>query len=118
MTPEPDRPLRNPPTQARSRERLRRVLDAADEVLTNEGAEAFSTTRVAEVAEIPVGSVYRFFDDKAVRTALRRLPAAETHHSYAGGLLEHTVGVTTLCRETAQLHPRMRTDLLLAGSMG
>ena len=64
MTPEPDRPLRNPPTQARSRERLRRVLDAADEVLTNEGAEAFSTTRVAEVAEIPVGSVYRFFDDK------------------------------------------------------
>ena len=36
--------------------------------------------------------------------ALRELPAAETHHSYAGGLLEHTVGVATLVRETAQLH--------------
>jgi 3'-5' exoribonuclease len=38
----------------------------------------------------------------------------DDHHSYAGGLLEHTVGVATLARETAQLHPRLRTDLLLA----
>src|SRR5207244_12298957 len=62
-------------------------------------------------------TVHRFFDDKAIRTGLRRLPAAEMHHSYAGGLLEHTVGVTTLCRETAQLHPRLRTDLLLAAAL-
>ena len=39
------------------------------------------------------------------------------HHSYAGGLLEHTVGVATLCRETAQLHPRLRTDLLVAAAL-
>jgi 3'-5' exoribonuclease len=39
------------------------------------------------------------------------------HHSYAGGLLEHTVGVATLCRETAQLHPRLRPDLLLAAAL-
>jgi AcrR family transcriptional regulator len=56
--------LRNVPTQARSRERLRRVLDAADDVLAAEGAEAFTTTRIAEVAGIPVGSVYRYFPDK------------------------------------------------------
>jgi AcrR family transcriptional regulator len=56
--------LRNVPTQARSRERLVRVLDAANAVLANEGAEAFTTTRVAEVAGIPVGSVYRYFPDK------------------------------------------------------
>jgi 3'-5' exoribonuclease len=48
---------------------------------------------------------------------MRSLPAAETHHSYAGGLLEHTVGVATLCRETAQLHPRLRGDLLLAAAL-
>jgi AcrR family transcriptional regulator len=60
----PDDKLRNAPTQARSRERLRRVLDAADELLGSEGAEAFTTTRVAEVAEVPIGSVYRFFPDK------------------------------------------------------
>jgi AcrR family transcriptional regulator len=59
-----DRRLRHVPVQARSRERLQRVLDAADRVLAEEGAEAFTTTRVAEAAGIPVGSVYRFFPDK------------------------------------------------------
>lgn len=41
----------------------------------------------------------------------------DDHHSYAGGLVEHTVGVATLCRETAQLHPRLRSDLLLAAAL-
>ena len=41
----------------------------------------------------------------------------DEHHSYAGGLLEHTVGVATLCRETAQLHPRVRPDLVLASAL-
>jgi len=49
---------------------------------------------------------------------LRPFPATpDAHHSYAGGLLEHTVGVATLCRETAQLHPRLRADLLLAAAL-
>jgi AcrR family transcriptional regulator len=56
--------LRNTPVQARSRERLRRVLDAADEVLAHDGPGAFTTTRVAQVAGVPIGSVYRFFPDK------------------------------------------------------
>ncbi len=56
--------LRHVPTQARSRERLLRVLDAADLVLAREGAPAFTTTRVAQVAGIPVGSVYRYFPGK------------------------------------------------------
>jgi 3'-5' exoribonuclease len=63
------------------------------------------------------GVIGRFFADDVVRRSLRRLPAAETHHSYAGGLIEHTVGVTTICRETAQLHPRLRSDLLLAAAL-
>ena len=56
--------LRNPPSQRRSRVRLRRVLDAADEVLAMEGPAAFTTTRIAEAAGVPVGSVYRYFPDK------------------------------------------------------
>ena len=56
--------LRNVPIQARSRERLRRVLDAADQVLASEGPEAFTTTRIAQAAGVPVGSVYRYFPDK------------------------------------------------------
>jgi AcrR family transcriptional regulator len=63
-SPDLEAKLRNVPTQARSRERLRRVLDAADEVLAEEGSEAFTTTRIAEAAGIPVGSVYRYFPDK------------------------------------------------------
>lgn len=64
VPPSPDR-LRNAPRQARSRERLRRVLDAADEVLAREGAGVFTTTRVAALAGVSIGSVYRFFPDKA-----------------------------------------------------
>ena len=37
--------------------------------------------------------------DVALRRSFRALPASpETHHVYAGGLLEHTVGVATICR--------------------
>jgi len=63
--------------------------------------------------------VSSFVGDAAIRGALRSLPAAgaDGHHGYAGGLLEHTVGVATLCRETAQLHPRLRPDLLLAAAL-
>jgi 3'-5' exoribonuclease len=56
--------------------------------------------------------------DASVLAAMRTLPATlDAHHSYAGGLLEHTVGVATLCRETAQLHQRLRPDLLLAAAL-
>jgi 3'-5' exoribonuclease len=60
-----------------------------------------------------------FVRDREVRDSLRSLPAAgaDGHHGYAGGLLEHTVGVATLCRETAQLHPRLRDDLLLSAAL-
>jgi 3'-5' exoribonuclease len=41
----------------------------------------------------------------------------DDHHSYAGGLLEHTVAVATICREASQLHPRLRSELLLAAAL-
>ncbi len=63
-------------------------------------------------------TVARFLDDAEIRRGLRSLPATpDGHHGYSGGLLEHTVGVATLCRETAQLHPRLRPDLLLAAAI-
>src|SRR5258705_9786099 len=72
MTPSPniDR-ARRVPQQDRSREKVRRVLDAADELLAREGAGALVTTRVAEEAGIAVGSVYSYFPDKdAIAEAL------------------------------------------------
>ena len=59
-----------------------------------------------------------FLADETMRARLRGLPATpDGHHGYAGGLLEHTVGVATLCRETAQLHPRLRPDLLVSAAI-
>jgi 3'-5' exoribonuclease len=56
--------------------------------------------------------------DAEIRRGLRALPASpEAHHVYAGGLLEHTVGVATICREVCQLHPRLRADLLVAAAL-
>jgi 3'-5' exoribonuclease len=49
---------------------------------------------------------------------LRAYPATpDGHHSYAGGLLEHTVGVATICHGLTQVHPRLRADLLLAAAL-
>jgi 3'-5' exoribonuclease len=64
------------------------------------------------------GIVAAMVDDPEIRRRLRALPAApDGHHDYAGGLLEHTVGVATICRELCQLHPRLRSDLLLAAAL-
>ena len=62
--------------------------------------------------------VGRFASDAEFRARLRLLPATvEGHHAWAGGLLEHTISVATLCREAGQLHPRLRTDLLVAAAL-
>jgi 3'-5' exoribonuclease len=62
--------------------------------------------------------VGRFLADERFRARLRELPASpDVHHDYAGGLLEHTVAVATICREAAQVHPRLRGDLLIAAAL-
>jgi 3'-5' exoribonuclease len=62
--------------------------------------------------------VGRFVGDADFRARLRVLPATpDSHHSYAGGLLEHTVAVATLCRDAVQLHARLRGDLLVAAAL-
>jgi 3'-5' exoribonuclease len=90
---------------------LRRDADELDGFLDFLAAEISHPGLAAAVTAI--------LEDDAVRASFRALPAAgaEGHHGYAGGLLEHTVGVATLCRETAQLHPRLRSDLLLAAAL-
>lgn len=56
--------VRRQPTQARSRERVERILDAASRIVLEEGMEALSTRAVAAVAEVPVASLYQYFSDK------------------------------------------------------
>jgi len=89
--------------------KLRRDADELD---------GFLEFLAAEISHRGLAAVVgRFVGDAELRASLRTLPASDSHHTYAGGLLEHTVGVATLARETAQLHPRLRADLLLAAAL-
>jgi 3'-5' exoribonuclease len=56
--------------------------------------------------------------DVELRAAFRRTPCTRSgHHSYLGGLLEHTVAVATLARELCDLHRRLNSDLLLTAAI-
>ena len=50
--------------QRRSRERVRRILDAAAEIIVEDGLASLSTRSVAERAGVPVASLYQYFGDK------------------------------------------------------
>ena len=56
---------RKKPKQARSTDLVAAILEAAVQVLSKEGAQRFTTTRVAERAGVSVGSVYQYFPNKA-----------------------------------------------------
>ena len=56
---------RKQPRQTRSTELVDAILDAATQVLAKEGAQRFTTTRVAEKAGTSVGSLYQYFPNKA-----------------------------------------------------
>ncbi len=52
------------PKQARSSQLVKDVLAAATQVLLSEGAQRFTTSRVAEVAGVSVGSLYQYFPNR------------------------------------------------------
>ena len=60
----PRKPAPRPPRQLRSRESLRRMLDAAEAVLTKHGLEGATLPRIAVQAGISSANVYRRFRDK------------------------------------------------------
>ncbi|MGE6783476.1 TetR family transcriptional regulator [Ensifer adhaerens] len=55
---------RKAPKQARSNELVKAILQAAVQVLEEEGAQRFTTARVAERAGVSVGSLYQYFPNK------------------------------------------------------
>ena len=57
-------PDRREPTQARSREMNRSIIDGAQRVLRREGWSGFTTNRVAKAAGVSVGSLYQYFGNK------------------------------------------------------
>ena len=56
---------RKQPKQARSTDLVAAILEAALQVLAKEGAQRFTTVRVAEKAGVSIGSLYQYFPNKA-----------------------------------------------------
>jgi 3'-5' exoribonuclease len=103
---------------------LEPVPDAELEKLTPAGRrdpnelEGFLDFLVAEIGHPALRSSTETLLAGDGRQRLRALPATvDGHHSYSGGLLEHTVGVATICRDLCQLHPRLRSDLIVAAAL-
>jgi 3'-5' exoribonuclease len=60
----------------------------------------------------------KFFDEPEFVQSFCRAPAAKRwHHSYLGGLLEHTLGVATICDRVAKLYPLLDRDLLVTAAL-
>lgn len=57
---------RRRPTQERSQKKFDQLLSAAREVLIDTGFEAFTCEEVAHRAELPIGTLYQFFQNKYV----------------------------------------------------
>lgn len=70
----PKRRAEIPPRQARSRETLRRLLDAAEAVMLTHGPEGATLPRIAKQARLSPATVYRRFLDKdaLMRAVFRR----------------------------------------------
>ena len=52
------------PRQVRSRQRVARLVDAAERILARDGYDGLTMHRLAKAAHVPVGTFYQFFDDK------------------------------------------------------
>ena len=56
--------MRRTPRQARSQERVKRILDMAEKMFIAEGYHATTTKAIATAAQVPIGTLYQFFPDK------------------------------------------------------
>ena len=87
MTQPPPVAARRVPKQLRSRRTVARILHAAARVFAEDGFEAATTNRVAERAEVSVGSLYQFFPNKAALLLALRHGWMQRVHDHLGTAL-------------------------------
>lgn len=58
------------PTQSRSRSLVAALIEACLQILEEEGAEALTVNRLAEVSGVAVGSIYQYFPNKEAIVSL------------------------------------------------
>src|SRR5277367_1839062 len=94
---------RKRPLQARSERLVATILEAAIRVLARDGAQRFTTARVAETAGVSVGSLYQYFPNK--QSILFRLQEDEWERT--GEMLD-TILTDTRRSAEARLQAAMR----------
>jgi 3'-5' exoribonuclease len=101
-------------------------LDAGDPLVYVPGArrdtedlEGFLEFLAAEIHDSVLRSlVEAVYADGRFRALYRQAPVTiDAHHAYAGGAIQHTVAVATICREVCQLHPRLDDSVIGAAAL-
>lgn len=83
-SPIPQGGMRRTPRQARSQERVNRILDVAEDLFARQGYAATTTNAIAAQAQVPIGSLYQFFPDKtAILQALALRYEEKLHQELA-----------------------------------
>ncbi|MGJ4932317.1 TetR family transcriptional regulator [Bradyrhizobium sp. HKCCYLS2038] len=108
---------RKQPQQARSTDLVAAILQAAVQVLRTEGAQRFTTARVAEKAGVSIGSLYQYFPNKAA--ILFRLQSDEWQQTtdLLHGILDDK-GRPPLLRLRALVHAFLQSECDEAGVRG
>jgi AcrR family transcriptional regulator len=110
--------LRRQPRQARSQERVRRILEAAEALFVADGVAGTTTNAIATRAGVPIGSLYQFFPDKAAilrslargygEQLHRELAAFEASEASALPLDAYIEAIVTLADDFFTRHPGYR----------
>jgi AcrR family transcriptional regulator len=72
--------MRRKPRQARSQERVNRILDVAEELFASQGYVLTTTNEIAAQAQVAIGSLYQFFPDKSAILKALALRYTEVLH--------------------------------------
>ncbi len=90
------------------------------ESTTNDASEMMKSLRkiLRKVKNVHLrGLIDRFLGDPEFVSGLEKAPAAKNfHHSYLGGLLEHTLSVCRMAVNVAEHYPQLDSDLLLTAA--
>ena len=86
--------MRRQPKQVRSQERVKQILDVAEQLFLEVGYESTTTRAIAARARVSVGSLYQFFPDK--EAILKALSVRYMETQYQRFLDLHTSDAATL----------------------
>jgi len=95
--------MRRKPRQARSQERVNRILDVAEDLFASQGYTATTTNAIATQAQVPIGSLSQFFPDKAAILQALALRYGEMLHQQLAAIDEAELVALSLLDYVDQL---------------